>query len=71
MVLSQPVLSYEKYSSLKRLLWVTALVLKFVQVLQSKVKPTDAEVINSENIQEATTYWIQKLQIPLLQNLEN
>ena len=66
---ADPILDCEKYSSLQKLLRVTALVFKFVQVLQSKVKPTDTEAVNPkitlEDMQEATIYWIQKLQIPL------
>jgi len=65
---TEAILDCGNYSSLLRLLRVTALVFKFVSILRSKVKGSRDEVdstISPENIQAATDYWIKNSQLPL------
>ena len=64
---TMPILECKNYSSLRRLLRVTALVLKFVNILKSKLQSPSDEVsleITPEDMQEATVYWIKLSQTP-------
>ena len=60
------VLQCEKFSSLSRLLRVTAYVLKFISILQAKVKRS-ADIpsfrLSSRDITNAEDYWIRSSQI--------
>ena len=58
------VLQCEAFSSLERLLRVTALVLKFVKLLKAKCRGNKEEKpeLTSEDLEEAELYWIKEVQ---------
>ena len=59
----------ENFSSLKRLLKVTAIVYKFIQVLKMRRRGTEASVrLEAKDIIDAELYWIRIAQEMLLQD---
>ena len=66
--LTEPILECKDYSSLQRLLRVTALAFKFVHILKSRVKSRCADLnleTTPEDLQKATVYWLKKLHFSL------
>ena len=61
----------QDYSSLERLLIVTAYVLKFVKLLKSKLNKSQDPVITNislKDVDEARKTWVQEMQTSLLSN---
>eukprot|EP00731_Ephydatia_muelleri_P005954 Em0003g202a len=64
-----PMIRCENFSSLKRLLKVTAIVYKFIQVLKMRRRGTEASVrLEAKDIIDAELYWIRIAQEMLLQD---
>ena len=62
----------ENFSSLTRLLRVTAFVFKFIQVLKSKItktEPIGETTISVEDMENSELYWVRTLQKSLPQTM--
>ena len=59
---TKPIFDCERYSSLQKLLRVTAIVFKFIHALKSKIKSHSDGDIAPKDIHEATVYWIKQSQ---------